>query len=84
MPQVRILYTDGTRDDIDVESEDSVTASVVGGRLCVFADEPGPGGMFEVLDTPVEDVAAVVTTPWSEEDGEIEMDETTIWSSPGK
>jgi hypothetical protein len=40
--------------------------------------------MFEVLDTLVEYVAAVVTTPWSDEDGEIEIEETTIWSSPGK
>jgi hypothetical protein len=81
MPQVRILYADGTRDDIDVESEDSVTATVVAGRICVFADETGPGGMFEVLDTPVEEVAAVMTTSWSEGDGEVEMEETIIWSS---
>jgi hypothetical protein len=82
MPQVRIVYTDGTRDEFDVESEDSVTASVVNGKVCVIGDEAGTGATIELLDIPIEDVKSVVTTPWSESDGEIEMDETTIWSSP--
>ncbi len=82
MPQVRILYKDGTRDETDVESEQSVTASVVRGRVFVIAEEPSSGETIEILDMPMEYVAAVVTTPWSESDGEIEMEETTIWSSP--
>lgn len=81
MPQVRILYSDGTRDEVNVESEESVTASVVHDRVFVMAAEVGTGNAIEVLDAPVEDVAAVVTTPWSESDGEIEMEETTLWSS---
>lgn len=81
MPQVRILFTDGSRDEIDVESEESVTASVVEGRVFVMAEAPGTGEPIEVLDAPIEEVAAVVTSPWSESDGEIEMAETTIWSS---
>jgi hypothetical protein len=82
MPQVRILYTDGTRDEFDVESEESGTASVVGGKVCVLAEEAGTGATIEVLDMPIEEVQAVVTHPGSESDGEIEMEETTIWSSP--
>lgn len=79
MPQVRILYRDGSRDEIDVESEDTVTASVVHGNLFVSAQEPGTGELIEVLDTPAEEVLAVVTTPWSERDGAIEMEAPTIW-----
>jgi hypothetical protein len=82
MPQVRILYADGTRDEIDVESEESVTASVVDGRVFVIAEAAGSGETIEVLDAPLEEVAAVVTSPWSESDGEIEMQETSIWPSP--
>jgi hypothetical protein len=82
MPQVRILYRDGTRDDIDVESEESVTASVVRGKVCVIANMPGTEDADMVSCPPVEYVAAVVTTPWSEPDGEVEMAGTTIWSSP--
>jgi hypothetical protein len=81
MPQVRILYRDGTRDEIDVESEESVTASVVNGRVFVMAEAPGNGEPIEVLDAPVEEVEAVVTSPWSESNGEIEMGETPIWPS---
>ena len=82
MPQVRIIYTDGTRDEIDVESEESVTAKLVGGRVVVFADAPGSEGLDLVSDCAVDDVASVITTPWSESDGECEMEETTVWSSP--
>jgi hypothetical protein len=79
MPQVRILYADGTRDEFDVESEESVTASVVGEKLCVIGDEAGTGATIELIDVPLEEVRSVVTSPWSESDGEIEMEETTIW-----
>jgi hypothetical protein len=82
MPQVRILYTDGTRDEIDVESEESVTASVIAGRLVIIRDLPGTDEADLAANPPVEDVVAVVTTPWSESDGECEMEETTVWSSP--
>ena len=82
MPQVRILYKDGTRDDFDVESEESVTASVVHDKIFVTADEVGTGACIEIVDLPVDYVAAVVTTPWSESDGAVEMESTTIWSSP--
>src|SRR4051812_13316998 len=74
MPQVRIICRDGTRDDFDVESEESVTASVVDGRVAVIANQPGPEEADLVSNLPVEDVPAVVTTPGSESDGEIEME----------
>jgi hypothetical protein len=82
MAEVRILFRDGTRDEIDVESEESVTASLVDGKVVVIADLPGGDGADLVADYEVEDVAAVFTTPWSESDGEIEMEETPVWSSP--
>ncbi|GEM_PF-4315423 len=81
MPQVRILYKDGTRDDIDVESEDCVTASVIRGNVVVI-EQPADGSEIAVIEVPVEDVKAVVTTPWSESDGPIDLEETTLWASP--
>ncbi len=76
MPQVRILYKDGTRDDIDV-----VTASVIRGNVVVI-EQPADGSEIAVIEVPVEDVKAVVTTPWSESDGPIDLEETTLWASP--
>ena len=83
MPQVRIMYTDGTRDCVDVDSEESVTASVVDGKVVVFANAPGCEDAELVCDAPLAEVAAVTTTPWTEPDGEIEVEETTIWPATG-
>ncbi|HEY4433820.1 MAG TPA: hypothetical protein VGM99_05405 [Candidatus Cybelea sp.] len=67
---VRILFTDGTTDDIaEVEDHTTVTAANVGGRVVVSGQRRGSEAPTEIRSYPAEDVKAVVVKDqqvWSE------------------
>jgi hypothetical protein len=68
MAQVRVNFKNGTREDIDVETEASVTGKVEDGRVGVYGQRVGQENVGLLGSYPTEEVEDVVTTIWTSSD----------------